>query len=86
VDLSRVKSFSADARTISKEGADGVRSRGTAMFGASPTLRILSSLVIRAHDLFYKKADHPVRFFDTEAEARAWLVERRRALGEKSLQ
>ncbi len=43
----------------------------------SATLRVISSLVTRAVDLLNGNTDNPTRFFQTEAEARAWITGRR---------
>ena len=80
IDLAHVRSFSADARKAALERGADSRCRGTVIFGASPHFRILASLVGRAVDLFHKPIDHQRRFFDTEAEARAWTAEHRKQI------
>jgi hypothetical protein len=80
IDLSRTGTISAEARKRSAKGGKGVPIRGVAVFGASPLMRVLASLVGRASDLLSGNTDNPTRFFATEAEARAFLTERRRIL------
>jgi hypothetical protein len=81
VDMSKMGKIATGARRRSAEGAKDLAMRGTAVVGASAHLRIIAGLVTRAIDLLYDKADNPTRFFATESEARAWIAERRRALG-----
>jgi len=80
VDMAKAGSISAEARKVSANTSAGVAFRGIAVVGASRTLRILASLVSRAVDIMNKNIDNPTRFFATEAEARAWIAERRRAV------
>jgi hypothetical protein len=51
--------------------------RAMAIFGVSFTLRISIEMIVRAALLLSRKSLR-VRFFDNEAEARAWLAEVRR--------
>lgn len=80
VDMAKAGSISAEARKISAENGAGIAFRGIAVVGASRTLRVLAGLVSRAVDIMNKNKDNPTRFFATEAEARAWIAERRRAV------
>ncbi|MDI1443855.1 STAS/SEC14 domain-containing protein [Polyangium sp. 6x1] len=80
VDMSKIGRVSREARSASAEGGKDLALRGTAVVGASAHLRILASLVSRAISLLYGAADNPTQFFETEAEARAWIAERRREL------
>jgi hypothetical protein len=79
VDLSDMGRALPDARTAGKEKGE-YEMRGTAFFGASPRIRILVNLVVSALNILLKRIDNPVRFFATEAQARAWLSERRKIL------
>ena len=76
VDMSRTGSVAPGAR---KAGAEKppVPVFGTAIFGASFPIRAIAILVTTAGTLFSKANDSPVRFFEKEDAARAWLAERR---------
>jgi hypothetical protein len=78
VDLSRVGAVTADARKAASAPPD-VNVVGTAMFGASFHVRMLSKLATTASAVLLKAkpTDMPVRFFDAEAEAVAWIQARR---------
>ncbi|MDI1484001.1 STAS/SEC14 domain-containing protein [Polyangium sp. y55x31] len=80
VDMSKMGRITREARTASAEGGKDLALRGTAVVGASPHMRVLAGLVTRAISLLYGGSDNPTRFFTTEAEARAWIAERRREL------
>lgn len=80
VDMSRIGKVSPDARKSSAAGSQELNLRGIAVIGASAPLRIIAGLVTRAVDLINRNADNPTRFFETEAEARAWIAGRRVAL------
>jgi hypothetical protein len=75
-DVARVDKFSASARTFSKTEVVAP-AFGTAVFGASWHFQAVANMLVRAINLLQKINDNPVRFFKTEAEARAWLSERR---------
>lgn len=83
VDVSKVGRVNADARKASARGGKDVPMRGIAIVGASAHLRIISSLVSRAMDALFRDIETPTRFFQTEAEARAWIAERKHALDAK---
>jgi hypothetical protein len=80
LDHSRTGSVSAEARRLATEGSRNLRIEGCASFGASFTVRVLVSLAARVHALFRKEAGPVLSFFRDEAEARAWIEVRRRAL------
>lgn len=80
VDMTRIGKISAEARRASASGSTGLVLRGIAVFGASAALRIIAGFVARATDLMNRNNDNPTRFFETEAEARAWIDARRTAL------
>jgi hypothetical protein len=80
VDMAKAGSISAGARKVAAENSAGIAFRGIAVVGASRPLRVLAGLVSRAVDIMHKNKDNPTRFFATEAEARAWIAERRRAV------
>jgi hypothetical protein len=54
--------------------------RANALVGASFQLRVLGTMASRAAALLNPANAIPLRFFDTEAEARAWFAEVRREL------
>jgi hypothetical protein len=80
IDMSRVGKITPEARKCLTAGSRNVLLRGIAVCGASNAMRILSMLITRAVDVIYGYTDNPTRFFSNEAEARAWLVERRKAV------
>ena len=56
--------------------------RGIAFCHASFRARVVTKLLGGALRLFAPRLDNPLRYFDTEAEARIWLAERVRELSE----
>jgi hypothetical protein len=80
VDLSSVGTISPGARKAIVEEKRAQQVTGTGIVGASHHLRIIANFVIRAAALVQSDTHNPVRFFQTEAEARDWLAERRRAV------
>lgn len=83
-DITRLESATADARRASAENEQGVKLRGMAIVGASFHFRVLGALVARAVGIVQRHFDNPLRFFDTEEEARAWFDERRREIQAKA--
>jgi hypothetical protein len=55
---------------------------GIATFGATFQVRILTKLILGAAKLLIGRGSVPIRYFDTEAEARAWLLEGMREIAE----
>jgi hypothetical protein len=80
LDNSRTGSVPSEARKLAAEGLKNLRVMGAAVFGASFTVRVLVSLLARAHAILWKETAMDLHFFRDEAEARAWIEERRRAL------
>jgi hypothetical protein len=83
LDLSQLESIEPEGR---KEASRTVRQlplAGVAAYGAPVKARVLAKLVFTAMNLFKgNTADRfPIEFVKTEAEARAWIEERRRELG-----
>jgi hypothetical protein len=72
--------ISAESRKAAISVSKGLPYRGIATFGASFHARMVAKLLVGAAQLLFGSSDNPVRFFDTEAEARAWLRERTRQL------
>lgn len=83
IDVRNLGKLSAEARARSGQGAKDLNLRGTAVVGASATIRVVVGLVTRAIELVYGNKENPTRFFDTEADARAWIAQRRQALSKK---
>jgi len=64
-----------DARHYTAQWYKRLNPRGaSAVVGATPAMKLLTSLLIRAVNLLYKQ-NNPIAFFDHEVEARAWLEE-----------
>jgi hypothetical protein len=77
-DVSAVGRITADARKAFGQMAPSVKVCGTAIIGASFPIRVIATLVNKAGNLLANRTQmNPVCFFGTEAEARAWLAERR---------
>jgi hypothetical protein len=74
---SKVGSVSKEARKESTEVRPGINARGVAYIGASFPVRVLAILVTKANELLNRAVENPLRFFNTEAEARAWIEQRR---------
>jgi hypothetical protein len=53
---------------------------GLAIFGATFTNRVVSTLIVKAVEIIYPSAP-AIHFFPSEEGARAWLNERRNAAG-----
>lgn len=80
LDISRLGRLSAEARKAAARAGAMKRCRGIAVYGASFPQRVMPILIVKAFTLLNKNLDSPTAFFDTEAEARAWLSERRNSL------
>lgn len=78
IDMRRMGTVTPEGRKIGAEPSN-VNAIGTAIFGASFHIRMLAKLVTTASAVL-RKAKHeesPVDFFETEADALAWLDKRR---------
>lgn len=80
LDISRLGRLSAEARKAAARAGAMKRCRGIAVYGASFPQRVMPILIVKAFTLLNKNLDSPAAFFDTEAEARAWLSKRRSSL------
>ncbi len=82
VDMSDFSSVSSAGRKYASEGLHQTPIRGIAVHQAGITARVLGKLVVAGVQLFTKdETKHfPLEFFPTEAEARAWIDQRRREL------
>ncbi|WP_050432451.1 hypothetical protein [Chondromyces crocatus] len=83
-DVTRIGTMPAEARKSICAGAD-IPMRGTVIYNTSFQSRLLCTLVMGALQLFTGAQQHPVVFLVDEAEARAWIDERRLSLGDTAL-
>ena len=83
LDLSGLESIDPEGRKDASRTVRELPLAGVAIYGAPMKARVLAKLVFTAMNLFKaSSADRfPIEFVDTEAEARAWIEERRRELG-----
>ena len=79
-DASRLGSMPADARKLASRSEATQRLRGIAIYGTSYAKRVVLLLVTKAFALLKGSDSLPIVSLATEAEARAWLAERRKAL------
>ncbi len=77
-DLSRSQNFTAAARKAVATEPRAELIAGVASFGESFQMRVMVAMLDKAARLFGKQIVTPSGFFATEAEARAWIAERRR--------
>lgn len=88
-DIRGIRSITAEARKLSAEGpnrrATAMPIRGNAIFGASFHFRVIGTLVAKAAQFIHKSQDNPTRFFQNEADARAWFAQRRLEIAASSL-
>ncbi len=68
-----------EARRVAADLSRLIPYRGMVFHGGRRHQRVVLGLVANAITLFTKR-DNPIRFFEAEQEARAWLHERRRSL------
>ena len=80
VDSSRLGVMTPGARKAATRSDAGRRMRAFAVYGASFAQRVILMLVVKAFALLKGDDALPVASFETEAQARAWIAERRRAL------
>ncbi|CAN96743.1 MULTISPECIES: STAS/SEC14 domain-containing protein [Sorangium] len=78
-DARRVGTLTAAARSAMAEELRGVRFGGVAVFGASFSVRVVTTLASRSVQFFTGEV-YPMAFFDTEDEACAWLLAQRDAI------
>lgn len=77
VDLSKAGNISSGARKAGAEKVHDIPVLAVAIIGANFAIRVLANLVVRAGSIMRKIDTVPTMFFETEAEARAWLDKRR---------
>ncbi|WP_437809169.1 STAS/SEC14 domain-containing protein [Sorangium sp. So ce1078] len=78
-DTRRVGTILPSARKVMASEMRAVRFDAIALFGASFAVRVISTLAAKSVQILTQQS-YPVQFFDTEAEARAWLGAQRDAL------
>lgn len=78
-DVSRMGSVTGGARRAAAEGSKRTNVRGSAVVGASFAARVIITLTDKIQGVIGVN-DCPTRHFATEAEARAWIAERRATL------
>lgn len=77
--------MSAEARKAAATLFHWVPFRGSAIIGGAFAMRTVGQLLMKVITaLSSRTKDNPTVFLDTDAEARAWLEERRRAVAEAS--
>lgn len=79
-DYQGARTIEPAARGMVVEGLRGVRLEAVAFVGVSFHLRVLATLITKVFQMVTKQS-YPVRYFDTETEAHAWLLEQRPASG-----
>lgn len=80
VDMTQAGTISSGARKAGAEKVHEIPVLAVAIFGANFAIRVLANLVIRAGSLIRKIETVPTQFFETEMQARTWLVHRRTEL------
>lgn len=77
-DISRITGLTSEARRTAADGFRSVPVRGIAFWGGDSRGRAQGTLMGHAMNLLSNRRDEcPLRFFSSEAEARAWLAQRR---------
>jgi hypothetical protein len=79
LDQRQLGAVSPEVRKITMAGMKGLPVRATAVLGASFEKRVINGFINRGINLVLR-TDNPLRFFDTQEDARDWLQERRRVL------
>lgn len=81
IDLAELQRIDADVRKLATETLARLPMRGMIGFSAPLKAKVIATLIFTAINLFAKKADKiPLKFVDTEEEARAWIEQRRQEL------
>lgn len=81
IDLSELDRIDPEVRKDATSTLAEIPLRGMVGYGAPIKAKVIAKLIFTALNLFSNKADRiPLHFTDTEAEARAWIEERRREL------
>ena len=81
IDLAELDRIDPEVRKDATTTLAAVPLRGMVGYSAPIKARVIAKLIFTALNLFSNKADRiPLHFTDSEAEARAWIEERRREL------
>jgi len=75
VDLSRTGHVSEGVRRLAVGGMLALNPRATAVFGADFHLRVVVSMITKAIRLLHVDLRGQIKFFEREADARAWLAD-----------
>ncbi|WP_437815976.1 STAS/SEC14 domain-containing protein [Sorangium sp. So ce1078] len=78
-DVSRMKAIPHNVRKLMASGTLEARHDAVAIVGASFSVRVVAMLTARSLSLLGLRS-YPVELFATEAEARAWLLARRKVI------
>jgi len=78
VDLSRTGQVMELVRRHAVGGMLALNPRATAVFGADFHLRVVVSMITKAIRLLHVDLRGQIKFFECEADARAWLAEVKR--------
>lgn len=80
IDLSELDSIEPGARKEAGTGLERLPLGGLAIYSAPLKARVIAKLIFTAMNLFRRSdsAKVPFEFVPTEAEARAWIAERRK--------
>jgi hypothetical protein len=81
IDLSELDRIDPEVRKDATTTMAQLPLRGMVGYSAPIKAKVIAKLIFTALNLFSNKADKiPLHFTDTEAQARAWIEERRREL------
>jgi len=85
VHIHQMKPLSAETRKAVAHGPTSghhtLPTRGTVVIGASFHIRVLGQLANKAAALLHHTPEEPIRFVDSEQEARTWIAQRRHEIG-----
>jgi len=81
IDLSDLSNIPAAVRREASETVKTLPLRGTIIYNSSLRARVLGKLLLTAANMFRSGPNsNPVDFVDTEADARAWVDQRRKQI------
>lgn len=83
--LKHLQSIHPTVRKQAAELLSKVNLRGMVGWECPTKTRVFAKLIFTAMSLFNRQARPPLEFFDTEAEARAWIERRRQEIARSSL-
>ena len=79
-DASRLLPFEPDVKRWVMNDFKGPPLRGVLVVGASPTLRVMMTVVLKTLELVRQKLERPIILLKTEADALAWIEADRKKL------